>query len=1211
MHDRPEALTHVVIERAGYLPNQAIVPEREATPELFAKLKESLKELPTLKVERDLGAVDVKLQHPDGSHVKSGSVMLERGDIKVAISIDPATRRFRRSGIAPGEYRLVGSSAVAGRGFDTIAIRPGDVTRSVLRLDGVALAGTTLVRFAVRGTKAREVKVRATDRDSGRVVFEGPAKVERGVIQVDVPFGRIHWDIDDENAKSCYDSDITDLIHIDPHMVDLRPLRDFDPDPPDWRFAGLGPQFAELARYLPHIGVNSIEELAAAEPEGLMHRTLDRRTDDPTPVHPRMLSEAITAARASLGITAVEGQALTEMRLGKGATFSRSFQPRSSGELELGIDLPAGRKAELMIQTPSGTERRSITGSETVKLVATPEDVAAKKAFRVSVTNTSAKSISGVLRAELPSVRHVPGFTVLVPSVEHQIESILEALAARNPGLGTDLPPAIMAPENIQMWIDRAKTFMARAGVCSMNDLGRFRLNPMRVLRTGAYVAPVVQPPNLSHIPTLHNYAFAELIQNSVLYYVPNDILHDTAVVLAGEWDIRGQQIIIGQEVRELAVIVGSIRHDAGSRISWEMPILPNANAYWPNPAPSGGNGLTPGANGQDGADGDQNPHPAKNGGADAVTPAPTVTMWILNASNGLPPMDLRGQKGGRGGRGQDGGRGGDGQTGLRADGTFFGGCCRGVGRGGNGGQGGDGGRGGRGGRGGDGGRVTLLTTAASISALSGSPPSIEVVGGEAGDGGDPGNPAPGGIGGPAGTADCETWCDEHPERRGSDGAGGALGSTGFSGDPGPGVVEDQIQILPITEDQWQQEFNKPHILSLNPYEGEPEQTVTVNGQNFDPAIDRVFFDGVNVAPVASATQATFNVPLTTNGGYHPVVIRPAGATDRRSNRALLHVIPRLDDLPNQPRWLENQSITLSGRAFVPGLQVLAEDRSVSPAASFALPVIGVTSSSIAIQVPGGPLGALRGVRRIVVRNPDGGTSRAERVIRIGDTIVVRVAAFRVVGATPGIGTTRTAAEIAALFNEGGLFSVAGPWQQARIVFRLVQPVATVTVADDRANVWPGDVAGDMAIFNSVGVLGAINLFFVRDSQIGTAYCNFGGGPGFIGDESGTILGPVDWQQVVAHEIGHGLCLRHVCDLFGEGPGTFFNRECDEDDDAHFLMYPAWNVSDGMDLHPGQIDPARLGATHFEDGKTAAVPATSLFQGNNTIPQCAAADTQN
>ena len=88
-----------------------------------------------------------------------------------------------------------------------------------------------------------------------------------------------------------------------------------------------------------------------------------------------------------------------------------------------------------------------------------------------------------------------------------------------------------------------------------------------------------------------------------------------------------------------------------------------------------------------------------------------------------------------------------------------------------------------------------------------------------------------------------------------------------------------------------------------------------------------------------------------------------------------------------------------------------------------------------------------------------------------------------------------------------------------------------------------------------------------------------------------------------------------TCDWHGrsfdlEGGGCF-NRECDEDDDAHFLMYPAWNVSDGMDLHPGQIDPARLGATHFEDGKTAAVPATSLFQGNNTIPQCAAADTQN
>jgi hypothetical protein len=593
------------------------------------------------------------------------------------------------------------------------------------------------------------------------------------------------------------------------------------------------------------------------------------------------------------------------------------------------------------------------------------------------------------------------------------------------------------------------------------------------------------------------------------------------------------------------------------------------------------------------------------------VTPAPIVTMYVLDASNNIPPIALRGQNGGSGGFGQNGGRGGDGARGLRADGTFFGGCCRGVGFGGNGGVGGDGGHGGKGGRGGAGGKFTLLTTAASITAIAGAIPSIDVNPGSGGSGGSPGTPGAGGAGGPAGTADCETWCDEHPERVGSAGAGGTPGSVGLTGDPGPAVIADAVQILPITEEQWFQEFNKPHILSLSTWDAEPGETVTVNGQNFDPTIDRVFFDGVNVGPVANATQATFVVPLDSEGSYHPVVIRPAGLTDRRSNRAMLRVLPRLDDLPGQPRWVENQAVNLTGLAFVAGLQVLAEDRSVMPPAALSLPVVGVTRTSIAVQVPGGFLGSLRGVRRIVVRNPDGGTSRAERIIRISDTIVVRCAAFRVIGTTPGTGTTRTAAEISALFNEGAAFSLAGPWGQARIVFRLVQPVSDVTTTDDIANLWPIiDTPTDQAIFGAAGnVLGALNFFFMRDVEVATAYAYFGGGPIFIGDEGGP-LGPVDFQQVVAHEVGHALCLRHICDGSGEGPGTFFNRECEDGDEA-FLMYPFWDTSDGMAIDPGQVDPARTLATHFEDGKTASLPAASLFMLTTASPQCGAADTQN
>ena len=145
-----------------------------------------------------------------------------------------------------------------------------------------------------------------------------------------------------------------------------------------------------------------------------------------------------------------------------------------------------------------------------------------------------------------------------------------------------------------------------------------------------------------------------------------------------------------------------------------------------------------------------------------------------------------------------------------------------------------------------------------------------------------------------------------------------------------------------------------------------------------------------------------------------------------------------------------------------------------------------------------------------------------------------------------------------------------------------------------------------------MGVLGVLNFFFFfRDVEVATAYAYFGGGPLFIGDEGGP-LGPVDFQQVVAHEVGHTLCLRHQCDGAGEGPGTFFNRECEDGDEA-FLMYPFWDTSDGMAIDPGQVDPARIGATNFEDGKTASLPVASIFQGNlpPAIPQCMAADLQN
>jgi hypothetical protein len=250
------------------------------------------------------------------------------------------------------------------------------------------------------------------------------------------------------------------------------------------------------------------------------------------------------------------------------------------------------------------------------------------------------------------------------------------------------------------------------------------------------------------------------------------------------------------------------------------------------------------------------------------------------------------------------------------------------------------------------------------------------------------------------------------------------------------------------------------------------------------------------------------------------------------------------------------------------------------------------------------------------VRNNDGGESRAERVVRISDTIVVRCAAFRVVGTTPGTGTPRTNAEIAALFLEGGPQGLTVPWTAARIAFELVQPVGVVTTDDARANIWPRSddnatqIAQDTAFATANGVSGVLNLFFFKQMETSTAYAWIGGGPVFVGENKGDKLGGVDFLQVVAHEVGHALCLPHVCpNSTEEAADSHFGRACD-DGDEQFLMYPYWDVSDSMNLAPAagavapEVDSARIGATYWEPGKTTmtgvlgAISCSTVDTGN-------------
>ena len=164
----------------------------------------------------------------------------------------------------------------------------------------------------------------------------GGTQPPAGVLTVDeieltkVPVGDLHLQFVGDDGTSCYDADNSDsaLNAGDLPTLQLHPLRELFPPAPDGPFAGLPQQFSALSKRLPALGIESIEALAAAEPEGLIHRSLRRsqRTgDDGAEIpHRRTMAAAIQAARANLGQSPVQGRVFERLRLRSGASFAPS-----------------------------------------------------------------------------------------------------------------------------------------------------------------------------------------------------------------------------------------------------------------------------------------------------------------------------------------------------------------------------------------------------------------------------------------------------------------------------------------------------------------------------------------------------------------------------------------------------------------------------------------------------------------------------------------------------------------------------------------------------------------------------------------------------------------------------------------------------------------------------------------------------------------------
>jgi hypothetical protein len=207
-----EELVEVMLQSDGIATPPIVASRASISPDFIAQLRADIPDLPRLDTANEKGAVDIRLAEPTGDHVKVGLVSLERDGQTTLVPLDPNTRRFRLGGLSPGKYLARAAASAFGNGTESIEIRPSDITRTEIQLDGRPADGETSLKIAVSGQTGNSVRVRILDQRSGRYILDSRADVVDGHVKFDrVPLGHWHIDIiDDSGATSCYDTDAGD-----------------------------------------------------------------------------------------------------------------------------------------------------------------------------------------------------------------------------------------------------------------------------------------------------------------------------------------------------------------------------------------------------------------------------------------------------------------------------------------------------------------------------------------------------------------------------------------------------------------------------------------------------------------------------------------------------------------------------------------------------------------------------------------------------------------------------------------------------------------------------------------------------------------------------------------------------------------------------------------------------------------------------------------